>query len=147
MTLTNVSFFGGGVMCHEQPEWAQSGHSIYLRCPVIIDREKRRPCRSPAVRGRARNRMHGGARGSGGPEGRANGAWRHGGFTRETQEVLRKLRAWARAPPELSQTRSSEARAGWSSPGSPIQGAVRALGGPNKPSQINDLCSLFPRFP
>ena len=36
-------------------------------------------CQQPAVRGRRRCRMHGGARGSGGPEGPRNGAWRHGG--------------------------------------------------------------------
>ncbi len=36
------------------------------------------PCRSPATP-KGRCRLHGGAKGSGGPEGPRNGAWRHGG--------------------------------------------------------------------
>ena len=43
------------------------------------------PCRAPAVRGWAVCRMHG-ARG-GAPTGRRNGAWRHGGRTREMEEL------------------------------------------------------------
>jgi glucans biosynthesis protein len=41
------------------------------------------PCRQAAVRGRSRCRMHGGARGSGGPPGRRNGNFKHGIYTRE----------------------------------------------------------------
>jgi hypothetical protein len=37
-----------------------------------------RPCRQAAVRGRARCRMHGGAKGSGGPRGSRNGNFKHG---------------------------------------------------------------------
>ena len=48
------------------------------------------PCRSPAVRGKARCRMHGGAAGSGAPEGSRNGAWRHGGRS-AAAVVLRQL--------------------------------------------------------
>ena len=40
------------------------------------------PCRSPAVRGGKRCRMHGGATGSGAPTGNRN-AFRHGRYTRE----------------------------------------------------------------
>ena len=43
-----------------------------------------RPCRQAAVTGRARCRMHGGAKGSGGPRGKRNGNFRHGGWTRES---------------------------------------------------------------
>lgn len=43
------------------------------------------PCRAPAVRGWAVCRMHG-ARG-GGPKGRANGAWRHGGRSQEVTQT------------------------------------------------------------
>jgi uncharacterized protein YjcR len=43
------------------------------------------PCRSPAVRGRKRCRMHGGAKGSGAPRGNQN-ARKHGCFTREVTE-------------------------------------------------------------
>src|SRR4051794_41247092 len=35
-------------------------------------------CRQAAVRGKRRCRMHGGAKGSGAPEGERNGRWRHG---------------------------------------------------------------------
>jgi hypothetical protein len=41
------------------------------------------PCQSPAVAGKTRCRMHGGAAGSGAPKGRRNGKYRHGGFTLE----------------------------------------------------------------
>ena len=36
------------------------------------------PCRQAAVAGRARCRMHGGAKGSGGPGGERNGNFKHG---------------------------------------------------------------------
>jgi hypothetical protein len=62
-------------------------------------------CRSPAVRGKRRCRMHGGAPGSGAPRGNRN-ARRHGLFTstamaerkqvhallNETRELLRKMK-------------------------------------------------------
>jgi hypothetical protein len=55
-------------------------------------------CRSPAVKGKRRCRMHGGALGSGAPVGNKN-ALKHGGFTREkkaerrrVQELLRQSR-------------------------------------------------------
>ncbi|TXH12062.1 MAG: hypothetical protein E6R03_13620 [Hyphomicrobiaceae bacterium] len=49
------------------------------------------PCRSPAVKGRQRCRMHGGAHGSGGPKGRANGRYKAGRFTTEAQQSRREL--------------------------------------------------------
>jgi hypothetical protein len=59
-------------------------------------------CRSPAVRGRARCRMHGGAKGSGAPRGNKN-ALKRGDYTRERiqerrleQELLRQARMLAR---------------------------------------------------
>lgn len=51
----------------------------------------RKPCRAPAIMGKARCRMHGGAEGSGAQDGNCN-ALRHGGFTREALEELRRLR-------------------------------------------------------
>jgi hypothetical protein len=42
------------------------------------------PCRSPAVYGKKRCRMHGGAKGSGAPAGNTN-ALKHGAFTREAR--------------------------------------------------------------
>jgi hypothetical protein len=38
--------------------------------------------------------MHGGAKGSGAPTGKCNGAWKHGGATREALMRVRELRAW-----------------------------------------------------
>jgi uncharacterized protein YjcR len=58
-----------------------------------------KPCMSPAVRGKKRCRMHGGAPGSGAPLGNKN-ALKHGHFTREAiearravQDLLRQSRA------------------------------------------------------
>ncbi len=38
-------------------------------------------CQAPAVLGKARCRMHGGAEGSGAPRGPSNGQYRHGRYT------------------------------------------------------------------
>ena len=46
------------------------------------------PCQSPAVQGKRRCRMHGGAKGSGAPKGNHN-ALKHGTYTRAA------LREWA----------------------------------------------------
>jgi glucans biosynthesis protein len=51
-----------------------------------------RPCRSAAVAGRRRCRMHGGAKGSGGPKGARNGNFRHGRYTAEAIASRRWLR-------------------------------------------------------
>ena len=56
------------------------------------------PCRSPAVTGRRRCRMHGGAQGSGGPKGARNGNYKHGRYTAQTMAT----RQWMRG--ENSQT-------------------------------------------
>ena len=49
------------------------------------------PCRSPAVAGKKRCRMHGGAEGSGAPKGNRN-ALKHGLYTKEMIEQRRELR-------------------------------------------------------
>ena len=63
------------------------------------------PCRQAAVRGRARCRMHGGAKGSGGPSGARNGNFKHGLWTRESKRLRyatrRKLREVRRFLKEL----------------------------------------------
>jgi hypothetical protein len=51
------------------------------------------PCRQAAVRGRARCRMHGGSKGSGGPRGNRNGNFKHGLWTRESLETRKTSRA------------------------------------------------------
>jgi uncharacterized protein YjcR len=49
-------------------------------------------CRSPAVRGKKRCRMHGGAQGSGAPGANQN-ARKHGLFTRDAIEERRRIGA------------------------------------------------------
>ena len=49
-------------------------------------------CRSPAVRGRKRCRMHGGARGSGAPRANRN-ARKHGRFAGDAIEERREIQA------------------------------------------------------
>jgi hypothetical protein len=53
-----------------------------------------KPCQSPAVRGKRRCRMHGGAPGSGAPIGNKN-ALRHGHYTADAIGERRLLRALA----------------------------------------------------
>ena len=48
-------------------------------------------CQAPAVRAKARCRMHGGARGSGAPRGNLN-ALKHGNYTKAALEERRALR-------------------------------------------------------
>ncbi len=55
------------------------------------------PCQGPAVRGRTRCRMHGGAKGSGAPSGPANGNYRTGFWTKEAIAERRRLSALLRA--------------------------------------------------
>jgi hypothetical protein len=50
-----------------------------------------KPCRSPAVSGKKRCRMHGGAPGSGAPRGNKN-ALKHGLYTRKAIAQRRQLR-------------------------------------------------------
>jgi hypothetical protein len=54
------------------------------------------PCQSPAVKGRKRCRMHGGAEGSGGPSDNRN-AFRHGRYTAEAVARRREVAALLRA--------------------------------------------------
>ncbi|WP_432423325.1 HGGxSTG domain-containing protein [Sphingomonas lycopersici] len=49
------------------------------------------PCQAPAVRGKKRCRMHGGAKGSGAPKGNRN-ALKHGARSREMIELAKLLR-------------------------------------------------------
>ena len=61
------------------------------RCGALT--RKGTPCRAPAVNGKARCRMHGGARGSGAPIGNTN-ALKHGMYTKaalEERQMVRRL--------------------------------------------------------
>ncbi|PZU11972.1 MAG: hypothetical protein DI605_01205 [Sphingomonas sp.] len=48
-----------------------------------------KPCQSPATKGKARCRLHGGAVGSGAPHGSRNGAFTNGAWT---EEAIRQRR-------------------------------------------------------
>jgi uncharacterized protein YjcR len=61
-----------------------------------------KPCRWPAVAGKKRCRMHGGAAGSGAPCGNKN-ALKHGRYTREAIAERRQLRALLRQSRSLIQ--------------------------------------------
>jgi hypothetical protein len=54
------------------------------------------PCKQAAVNGRLRCRMHGGAKGSGGPRGDRNGNFKYGLWSRESLEMRRRTRAKVR---------------------------------------------------
>jgi hypothetical protein len=62
------------------------------------------PCQSPAVTGRRRCRMHGGAPGSGGPKGARNGYYKHGLYTAEAIASRRSLRLHFRVVRALSRS-------------------------------------------
>lgn len=47
-------------------------------------------CQCAVMRGRSRCHKHGGARGSGAPMGEGNGAWQHGGWTKEAVALRRQ---------------------------------------------------------
>ena len=53
-------------------------------------------CRQAAVTGRARCRMHGGAKARAEPRGERNGNFRHGGWTRERVNLREAMRAKVR---------------------------------------------------
>jgi hypothetical protein len=54
------------------------------------------PCRQAAVTGRPRCRMHGGAKGSGGPKADRNGNFKHGLWSRESVELRKAMGAKVR---------------------------------------------------
>jgi len=58
------------------------------------------PCQSPAVRGKKRCRMHGGALGSGAPRGNKN-AVKHGLYTKEAKAQRRQISELMRQSREL----------------------------------------------
>ena len=62
--------------------------ALSLRCGAKT--RKGSACLSPAVSGKKRCRMHGGAAGSGAPRGNQN-ALKHGAYTRETLEEHREI--------------------------------------------------------
>ena len=74
-----------------QLEWLQEQVLLMhaaTRCSAKSKRSGCR-CRAPAVKGRNVCRMHGARAGA--PEGKANGAWRHGMATNEAVAVRREV--------------------------------------------------------
>jgi uncharacterized protein YjcR len=69
-----------------------------LRCGAKT--RKRGTCKSPAVQGKKRCRMHGGASGSGAPKGNGN-AVTHGFFTRQAIEERKRVRELLRESRKL----------------------------------------------
>lgn len=69
-----------------------------LRCGAKTRRGTQ--CQAPAVSGKMRCRMHGGAKGSGAPEGNQN-ALKHGRFTKENLEFEKRIREIYREGKEL----------------------------------------------
>ena len=58
------------------------------------------PCKSPAVAGKKRCRMHGGAKGSGAPIGNEN-ALKHGMYTGRAKDLNREIRELLKESKEL----------------------------------------------
>lgn len=61
------------------------------RCGAKTKRNNGAPCKSPALRGKNRCRMHGGAKGSGAQSGNAN-ALKHGLNCRSMKHLRQKIR-------------------------------------------------------
>jgi hypothetical protein len=72
------------------------------RAPRCLARTRGgKPCQSPAVNGRRRCRMHGGAPGSGAPKGNRN-ALRHGRYAAQTIAMRRAIRTLLQASRKLT---------------------------------------------
>ena len=61
------------------------------------------PCQAPAVAGRKRCRMHGGAQGSGAPKGNQN-ALKHGLYTAEAKALNKHIRELLREGKKVIET-------------------------------------------
>jgi hypothetical protein len=74
------------------------------RCGARTKTRGGRPCRSPAVGGKKRCRLHGGSRGSGGQPGQANGMFKTGKYTQQAKELSTLMRELARTGEALVAT-------------------------------------------
>lgn len=70
---------------------AVSGTSAVASCCGARTRSGA-PCRAAPVTGRRRCRMHGGAAGSGAPQGEKNGNYKHGRYSKEVAATRQWLR-------------------------------------------------------
>jgi hypothetical protein len=83
-------------MMHDPMHLAQEPEQLRQAARCGARTRSGMPCRSPAVTGKRRCRMHGGAAGSGGPKGPRNGNYRHGRYTAEAIASRRWLRQLTR---------------------------------------------------
>jgi hypothetical protein len=83
-------------MTHDPMHPAQEPGQLHQAARCGAKTRAGTPCRSPAVTGRGRCRMHGGAPGSGGPKGRRNGNYKHGRYTAEAIASRRWIRQLTR---------------------------------------------------
>jgi hypothetical protein len=92
----------------ERPNKIMSGEASNNTGPMLASQRcgaktrSGKACKSPAVSGKKRCRMHGGAPGSGAPRGNTN-ALKNGLYTREALEERRQLRALIRESRALVQ--------------------------------------------
>ncbi|WP_028388631.1 HGGxSTG domain-containing protein [Legionella fairfieldensis] len=70
------------------------------RCGARAKVSNGKPCRCPAMKGKSRCRLHGGAKGSGAPLGNAN-ALVHGGNTAEARAFKQQVRQTIQLSKEL----------------------------------------------
>ncbi len=83
--------------CTEKKQYA---FNKAQRCGARTKRNNGKPCRSPAVRGKNRCRIHGGARGSGGQKGNSN-SLKHGHTTTTSKLFREKVRTLLKNSKEL----------------------------------------------
>jgi uncharacterized protein YjcR len=91
---------------------SQQRHAAMLAAPKCGAKTRAgAPCKSPAVFGKKRCRMHGGANGSGAPKGNTN-ARKHGYYTKEQRAERKALRdVWRQVKQQLTSLRESAKKA------------------------------------
>lgn len=84
----------------------KKGYAFELapRCGARTKGNHGKPCRCPAIKGKSRCRVHGGARGSGAPRNNQN-ALKHGTTTREAKKFRIKIRSAIRQCKKLIKER------------------------------------------
>ena len=95
---------GTNPMDQEQHEQRKSERLANLRAAQRCLARTRRgtPCQCPAIKAKARCRLHGGAHGAGAPMGKVNGAYRHGGWTKGAIQARRQAAGLLKALQEAA---------------------------------------------
>lgn len=79
------------------PHWLRALRLARAAPRCLARRRNGSPCQKPAIRGKARCQIHGCAKGSGAPKGRANGLYRTGSWTAEAMALRRQVSAVLKA--------------------------------------------------